>query len=70
VLLLAALAGAESFVENARGDKRLDLLRWSRPFRDGTPSHDQLGDIIAVLDAEHFQHCFVAWVAALVGVPR
>jgi predicted transposase YbfD/YdcC len=68
--LLAVLAGAESFVEIARfGDKKLDLLRRFRPFRDGTPSHDQLGDIFAVLDAEHFQHCFVAWVAALTGVP-
>lgn len=68
--LLAVLAGAESFVEIARfGEKKLDLLRRFRPFRDGTPSHDQLGDIFAVLDAEHFERCFVAWVAALMGVP-
>src|SRR5205807_8767317 len=38
-------------------------------FRDGTPSHDQLGDICATLDAEQFQRCFVAWVAALTGAP-
>jgi predicted transposase YbfD/YdcC len=69
--LLAVLAGAESFVEIARfGDKKLDLLRRFRPFRDGTPSHDHLGDIFAALDAEQFQRCFVAWVAALTGVPR
>jgi transposase-like protein len=37
--LLAVLAGAESFVEIARfGEKKLDLLRRFRPFRDGTPS--------------------------------
>jgi Transposase DDE domain len=35
----------------------------------GTPSHDHLGDILAMLDSEKFQHRFVAWVAAITGVP-
>jgi predicted transposase YbfD/YdcC len=66
--LLAVLAGAETFVDIARfGEKKLDLLRQFRPFRDGTPSHDHLGDIFATLDAEQFQRCFVGWVAALTG---
>jgi predicted transposase YbfD/YdcC len=66
--LLAVLAGAESFVEIARfGAKKLDLLRRFRPFADGTPSHDQIGDIFAALDADKFQECFVAWVAGLTG---
>ena len=69
--LLAVLAGADSFVEIARfGDRKLDLLRRFRPFRDGTPSHDHLGDIFAALDAEQFQRCFVARVASLTGVPE
>src|SRR5271169_2458939 len=69
--LLAVLAGAETFVDIARfGAKKLSLLRRFRPFRDGTPSHDHLGDIFATLDAEHFQRCFVAWVAALTGTPE
>ena len=68
--LLAVLGGAETFVDIARfGEKKLDLLRRFRPFRDGTPSHDHLGDIFATLDAGEFQRCFVAWVAALTGVP-
>jgi predicted transposase YbfD/YdcC len=45
------------------------LLRRFRPFLDGTPPHDRIGDIFAALDAEHFQRCFVAWVAALTGGP-
>jgi predicted transposase YbfD/YdcC len=66
--LLAVLAGAETFVDIARfGEKKLELLRRFRPFRDGTPSHDHLGDLFATLDAEAFQRCFVAWVAALTG---
>jgi len=68
--LLAVLAGADTFVDIARfGDKKLELLRRFRPFRDGTPSHDHLGDIFATLDAEQFQRCFVAWVVALTGAP-
>jgi len=68
--LLAVLAGAETFVDIARfGAKKLPLLRRFRPFLDGTPSHDHLGDIFASLDAEQFQRCFVAWVTALTGAP-
>jgi predicted transposase YbfD/YdcC len=68
--LLAVLAGAETFVDMARfGEKKLDLLRRFRPFRDGTPAHDHLGDIFATLDAQAFQHGFVAWVAALTKAP-
>ena len=37
--------------------------------KDGTPAHDHLGDILATLDVEQFQACFVAWVAAVTDVP-
>jgi predicted transposase YbfD/YdcC len=68
--LLAVLGGAETFVDIARfGEKKIDLLRRFRSFRDGTPSHDHLGDIFATLDAKAFQRCFVSWVAALTGAP-
>jgi predicted transposase YbfD/YdcC len=69
--LLAVLAGAETVVDIALfGCKKLELLRRFRPFKDGTPAHDHLGDILAVLDAEQFQRCFIAWVAALTGAPE
>jgi predicted transposase YbfD/YdcC len=68
--LLGVLAGAETFTDIARfGEKKLEFLRRFRPFRDGTPTHDRLGEIFAALDAEKFQQCFVGWVAALTGVP-
>ena len=52
LVLLGVIAGCESWVEIAKfGDKKLGLLRRFRPFADGTPSHDQLGYIFAVLDA-------------------
>ena len=69
--LLAVLAGAETFVDIALfGSKKLELLRRFRPFKNGTPAHDHLGDILAVLDAEQFQRCFVTWVAARTGTPE
>ena len=68
--LLAVLAGAETFTDIARfGEKKLALLRRFRPFADGTPAHDHLGDIFATLDAEAFRRCFVAWVSALIEAP-
>jgi predicted transposase YbfD/YdcC len=68
--LLAVLGGAETITDIALfGEKKLSLLRRFRPFVDGTPSHDHLGDILATLDAQMFQRCFVSWVAALTGAP-
>src|ERR1700757_4015971 len=68
--LLAVLAGAEAFTDIARfGGKKLELLRRFRPYRNGTPAHDQLGDSFATLDAGAFQRCFVAWVSALTKTP-
>lgn len=69
--LLAVLAGAETVTDIALfGRKKLELLRRFRPFAKGTPAHDHLGDLLAVLDADEFQRCFIAWVAALTGVPE
>ena len=68
--LLAVVAGAETITDIARfGRHKLALLRRFRPFADGTPAHDHLGDILATLDPEAFGRCFVAWVAAQTGVP-
>lgn len=66
--LLAVLAGAEAITDIARfGERKLELLRRFRPFADGTPAHDHLGDILASLDAEQFQRCFAAWVSSQTG---
>jgi predicted transposase YbfD/YdcC len=70
LILLAVLAGAETFTDIARfGERKIELLRRFRPYLNGTPSHDHLGDIFATLDARAFQLCFVAWVAALTNTP-
>ena len=69
LVLLAVLAGCDCWVEIEKfGEKKIDLLRRFRPFKDGTPSHDQLGDVFAALNAEQFQGCFIAWVGKLTGL--
>src|SRR5215469_12616303 len=69
--LLAVMVGVKTMTEIALfGRKKLELLLRFRPFAHGTPAHDHLGDILAVLDAEQFQRCFVAWVAAASGHPE
>ena len=66
VSLLAVLAGAECWVEIAEfGKAKIEFLRRFRAFEKDTPSHDQLGDLFAALDAEAFQQCFINWVASL-----
>ena len=64
--LCAVLSGAGSWVEVALyGKRKLAFLRRFLPFAEGTPSHDQLGNIYAALDDEQFQECFIAWAGAL-----
>ena len=66
LMLAATLAGAETVADIARfGRAKLSFLQRFRRFANGTPSHDQLGIILARLDPVAFQRCFVAWAAAL-----
>ena len=44
-----------------RSMHKLEFLRRFLPFAHGVPSHDQLGNVFARLDAR-FQSCFIAWV--------
>ncbi|MEO0811195.1 MAG: transposase family protein [Pseudomonadota bacterium] len=58
LVLSAVLAGANGWVEIQKfGEKKLGFLRRLRPFENGTPSHDQLGDLFSKLDSEQFQRC-------------
>jgi predicted transposase YbfD/YdcC len=66
LMLAASLAGAETVADMARfGQTKLGLLKRFRTFANGTPSHDQLGIILAKLDPAAFQRCFTAWTATL-----
>ena len=66
VLLCGTFAGQEDFVDIAGwASYNLDYLRRLRPFKHGTPSHDTLNAFANSLDAEAFDHCFMAWVNSL-----
>jgi len=61
LLLAAALARAETVADIARfGRAKLAFLQRFRRFDNGTPSHDQLGNILANLDPVSFQRCEAA----------
>src|SRR3954451_1346535 len=66
LLLCATLAGADDVVEiEVWGEENLAFLRRFLPCKQGVPSHDTLGAVIAALDPEAFKACFAAWVEAL-----
>ena len=66
LLLCATLAGADDLVEiQLWGNQNLAFLRRFLPYAHGIPSHDTLGEVIAVLDPDLFEACFVAWVEGL-----
>ena len=69
--LCAVLGGADSWVEVALyGQQKLEFLRRFLPFNHGVPSHDQLGNVFARLDAQQFQSCFIAWVERFTAAVR
>jgi predicted transposase YbfD/YdcC len=64
--LCATLAGADDFVEiQLWGEQNLAFLRRLLPYARGIPSHDTLGDVVAMLDPALFKDCFTSWVAGL-----
>lgn len=66
LLLCATLAGADDFVEiELWGGQNLAFLRRFLAYGHGIPSHDTLGEVIAVLDPEQFKAAFTAWVEGL-----
>jgi len=54
--LFAVLAGADGWVDVALfGRNKLIFLRRFAAFEQGTPSHDQFGNLFSALDGEGFQ---------------
>lgn len=64
--LCAILSGADNWVHVAAwGREKLPWLRRFLPFKNGTASHDTFARVFALLDAEVFEACFIAWMASL-----
>ena len=64
LLVCATIAGCDDLVEIGEwGMEHLAFLRRYLPYRDGIPSHDTLGDVVAAVDPEVFKSSFGAWIA-------
>lgn len=69
-LLLVALCGVVSGANDWVGvvlwaELKLEWLRQFLPFENGVASHDTFGRVFALLDAQQFEACFMAWMHKL-----
>lgn len=68
IALCAILCGANDWVAvETFGHAKEAWLRTFLALPGGMPSHDTFGRVFARLDPTALQHCFVAWVQAVVG---
>lgn len=66
VAIAAIVSGADSWVGIATwGEAKIEWLRQYVRLANGVPSHDTFGRVFSMLDAKHFEACFVRWVGGL-----
>ena len=71
IAVCAMITGAESWVEvETFGKEKEDWLATLLELPNGIPSHDTMGRVFAVLDAEAFQECFTRWVERVYHVTK
>lgn len=71
IAICGVICGAESWTDvELFGNERLAWLRQFMALENGIPSHDTFGRVFARLDPEHFQRCFMSWVAAVFKVTQ
>ncbi|MEO0731659.1 MAG: ISAs1 family transposase [Bacteroidota bacterium] len=64
--ITAALCGLRDWTEIAIfGKSQISWLRKYLPYRNGTPSHDCLGDIFGAIDHQAFTTAFTTWATSL-----
>lgn len=66
LVITAVISGASDWVTiSIFGKSKLEWLRQYLPYKKGVPSHDVLGKVFALLDAHHFNECFITWVNSI-----
>lgn len=66
VALCGVCSGADDWVSVVDWARlKLDWLRTYLPFTRGVASHDTFSRVFSLLNAEHFEACFVSWMQAL-----
>lgn len=64
----AVLCGADDWeAVEMWGQAKLAWLRQFIALKNGIPSHDTIGRVLAALDSATFQACFTRWVATICG---
>jgi predicted transposase YbfD/YdcC len=66
IAICAAICGADSWTDvELFGEAKYQWFKGFLRLPHGIPSHDTFGRVFSLLDAEQFQCCFRAWIAAV-----
>jgi predicted transposase YbfD/YdcC len=71
IAICAVICGADDWVAVEEFGK--DKQKWFEQFLElphGIPTHDTFRRVFAVLDAEQFQNCFMAWIRAVYKITQ
>ena len=64
--IASVISGADNWTAISRfGNAKLEWLRKYYPYKNGTPSHDILGDLFARIDHKEFSSCFTDCVRSI-----
>lgn len=64
LVLAASVSACNSAIQMATfGEEKLDWLRQYYPYKHGTPSHDTINRLLAIIDSDQFEKWFISWVA-------
>jgi predicted transposase YbfD/YdcC len=65
----ATISGCRSWESIAEfGKLKIDWLGKFYSYKNGTPSHDAIGDLFSLLDSKKFGQCFMAWVKCVADI--
>ena len=71
IAICGVICGADNWVELEQfGKSKEEWLKGFLELPNGIPSHDTFGRVFALLDAQQFRDCFLAWVQAVSAVTR
>ncbi len=66
IAILGTICGADGWTEICEfAEAKIEWLETFLKLPNGVPSHDTFGRIFALLDAETFESCFLAWIESL-----
>jgi predicted transposase YbfD/YdcC len=69
LVISAVISGAVDWTHiEVFGKSQIDWLRKYRPFKNGIPSHDILGNVFASIDSKQFTECFIDWVNSVADI--